>query len=77
MTSWMIVAVGFAVAMLLGVVLNHRVEMARLKYEHRGTSFDAGYDAGLQAAATLLEPQTVQRSGDYFAATIRASRRTS
>lgn len=75
MTAWLIIAGGFALAMVLGVWLQHLAEMAKLRWENRGTEYDRGVDAGLEAAARLVEVDDNHRSGRAYAAKIRASRR--
>ncbi len=76
MTPWQIVAVGFAVALLLAVLLQHRAEMVRARAAIRpvGDDYERGTRDGMETAARICDSGGTSY-GDMYARQIRAAAR--
>ncbi len=74
MTAWQIVAVGFALALLLAVLLQHRVELVRARAETKptGKDYERGVGDGMETAARILDAANGDLA-DRYARQIRAA----
>lgn len=77
MTPWHILAVGLALAFLLGVLLQHRVEMTKTHAAIPADEYERGRIDGMDAAAKIVESDVERmRWGREFASMLRAANRT-